>query len=106
MTTNYQRALDIADHIADVGESTHELVKQLHTAGLLMPDLPTPVRENCPIPGVFIETDDHGAAMCLCDEYGSPELDTMILLPRPDLKTVALYLLAAAGHTEGTKNEP
>lgn len=42
MTTNYQRALDLADHIAAVNESPRELVKQLRDAGLLTPDLPEP----------------------------------------------------------------
>ncbi|WP_408925892.1 hypothetical protein ACKFRT_04425 [Corynebacterium sp. YSMAA1_1_F7] len=40
--TNYQRALGLADHIADVDETPRELVKQLHQNGLLMPDLPDP----------------------------------------------------------------
>lgn len=40
MSTNYQRALDLADHIAEVDESPRELVKQLRDAGLLMPELP------------------------------------------------------------------
>lgn len=46
MTTNYQRALDLADHIAEVDESHRELVKQLHDAGLLAPDLPEPTRSD------------------------------------------------------------
>ena len=41
MTTNYQRALGLADHIAEVDESPRELVKQLRDAGLLAPDLKT-----------------------------------------------------------------
>lgn len=40
MTTNYQRALDLADHIAAVDESPRELVNQLRDARLLMPELP------------------------------------------------------------------
>lgn len=35
MSTNYQRALDLADHIAAVDESPRELVNQLRDAGLL-----------------------------------------------------------------------
>lgn len=45
MSTNFQRAWDIAEHIADVDESTTELVKQLDAAGLIAPDLPAPDRE-------------------------------------------------------------
>lgn len=101
MTTNYQRALDIAADTETIDpESLGVLVASLYEAGLLMPDLPTPARRKYPIPGVFIETDKHGADICLCDEYGNPEADTMILLPHPGLKTVALYLLAAAQHAE------
>lgn len=46
MTTNYQRALDLADHIAEVDESPRELVKQLRDAGLIAPDLPKPIIDN------------------------------------------------------------
>lgn len=35
MTTPYQHAIDIADHIDMVDESPRELVKQINTAGLL-----------------------------------------------------------------------
>ena len=42
MSTNFERALDLADHIAEVDESPSELVKQLRDAGLLAPDLPEP----------------------------------------------------------------
>lgn len=38
MTTNYKRALDLADHIAEVDESPRELVKQLNQLGLLAQD--------------------------------------------------------------------
>lgn len=46
MSTNYQRALDLADYIAEVGESPRELVKQLRDLGLLTPELPTPTIIN------------------------------------------------------------
>lgn len=36
--TAYQHAMDIAEYIDEVGESPYELVKQLHTAGLITPD--------------------------------------------------------------------
>lgn len=42
MSTNYQKAMDLADHIAEVNESPRELVKQLQDLGLLTPELPTP----------------------------------------------------------------
>lgn len=45
MSTNFERALDLADRIAEVDESPRELVKQLRDAGLLAPDLPEPVIE-------------------------------------------------------------
>lgn len=36
--TNYDRAIDIAAYLDEVGESLYELVRQLHTAGLITPD--------------------------------------------------------------------
>lgn len=44
MTTNYQRALDLADHIAAVDESPHELVRQLDALGLIAPEMTDPTR--------------------------------------------------------------
>lgn len=44
MSSNYQRALDLAYHIAEVDETPRELVKQLHQYGLLAPDPPQPDR--------------------------------------------------------------
>lgn len=36
--TNFDRAIDIAAYLDEVGEGTFELVRQLHTAGLITPD--------------------------------------------------------------------
>lgn len=36
--TNFDRAIDIAAYLDEVGESLFELVRQLHTAGLITPD--------------------------------------------------------------------
>lgn len=52
--TAYQHAMDIADHIDEVGESPYELVKQLHTAGLITPD----PREGCATHTDLYEPDD------------------------------------------------
>lgn len=41
MTTPYEHAIDIADHIDEVDESPRELVKQLNTAGLLRDEAET-----------------------------------------------------------------
>lgn len=36
--TNFDRAIDIAAYMDEVGESLFELVRQLHVAGLITPD--------------------------------------------------------------------
>ncbi len=36
--TNFDRAIDIAAYMDEVGESLFELVHQLHVAGLITPD--------------------------------------------------------------------
>lgn len=52
--TAYQHAMEIAAHIDEVDESPYELVKQLHTAGLIThtdlyePDDTTPIYQPAP----------------------------------------------------------
>lgn len=52
--TNFDRAIDIADYLDEVGESSFELVRQLHTAGLITPD---PSEEPATYTGLY-EPDD------------------------------------------------
>ena len=98
MTTNYQRALDLADHIADVDESPRELVKQLDTLGLLAPDLPEP-QLGCTsddTPYINIDADwgrvnaMHSDPRILIDTHG-----TQTILKAEDAEHLAHAILAA-----------
>lgn len=107
MTSNYQRALELADHIADVDESPRELVKQLHQNGLLMPDLPKPTiasikgyHRNHPwaewdIGDWVVGVNKHGGIWTR--EDNNPLSETVLT---DEARGIALALLAAANYAE------
>lgn len=101
MSSNYQRALDLADHIADVDETPRELVKQLHQYGLLAPDLPTAEPEDHE-DGVIYEF-----RTCMArPELGDVWMFEGLRAYKPDeARRIALELLAAANHAEVQANE-
>lgn len=101
MTSNYQRAIDLAYHIAEVDETPRELVKQLHQYGLLAPDLPEPGERftngdaSWAITGkaaVDSWHDDGGPVVKLC-------VAGRYLIPA-EARQLAYILLAAANHAE------
>ncbi|AHI04388.1 hypothetical protein CFAL_11955 (plasmid) [Corynebacterium falsenii DSM 44353] len=90
MTTNYQRALDLADHIAAVDESPRELVKQLHDLRLLMPDDPEP-RDT----GDFVEWHIPGHDLVVWTQRGASRIMIQRIEPG-DLTAQQAYQLAKA----------
>lgn len=108
MISNYQHALDLANHIAEVDETPRELAKQLHQYGLLMPDLPEP--ED---PGIFVPG---GKGWLPCGPVG-PSVwtapNSLIMVQRVEpgdftpaqARELALALLAAANHAEAQARE-
>ncbi|MGJ4076251.1 hypothetical protein ACN4BX_04120 [Corynebacterium macclintockiae] len=66
--TAYQHAMKIADHIDEVGESPYELVRQLHTAGLITPD----PSEGCATYYDPYEPDDSAPIYRLEPKEGTP----------------------------------
>ena len=94
MTTNYQRALDLADHIAAVDESPRELVKQLSDAGLLALDLPKPIIDNG---DVIWELDGYFDDVMTLDEMVCVGVNTTygVALDLDEAEALALALLAA-----------
>lgn len=120
--TAYQHAMEIADHIDEVGESPYELVKQLHTAGLITPDprrtydLPEPskTRETystwCTNHSIEIEGDidndgavfhDHRQGIITLDAHEGVGID----LDYAEARRVALALLAAVEEAETTRED-
>lgn len=117
--TAYQHAMKIADHIDEVGESPYELVKQLHTAGLITPDprktydlpAPTNTREENHIwfTGHLIATDGdlaHDGTVTHYPRRLAITVDThegeVLVLDYADARRVALALLAAIEEVEAT----
>lgn len=116
MTSNYQRALDLANHIAEVDETPRELVKQLHQYGLLAPDLPAPMQRweaertggtsGSRWYGYEDDGNDNGSVMYSPHRYidtypGEVWVDGDVLLSPEGARAYALALLAAANHAEG-----
>lgn len=66
--TNYDRAIDIADYLDEVGESLYELVRQLHTAGLITPDPGT----DCVVYADLYEPDDSAPIYRPDPQEGTP----------------------------------
>ncbi|MGJ4070657.1 hypothetical protein ACN4DJ_05885 [Corynebacterium macclintockiae] len=66
--TNFDRAIDIADYLDEVGESLFELVRQLHTAGLITPD----PSEGCATYYDPYEPDDSAPIYRLEPKEGTP----------------------------------
>lgn len=97
MTTNFERALDLADHIAEVGESPRELVKQFDALGLLAPDLPEPqlgcTSDDTPYINIYADWGRvnamHGDPRILIDTHG-----TQTILKSEDAEHLAIALLA------------
>lgn len=116
MTSNYQRALELADHIADVDETPRELVKQLHQFGLLMPDLTEPRvfsngEKEWINPDGWIDL-ENGTITVFYDECPPEESHPEDMEPEPaiiyatnptQLRWLALDMLAAANHLEQEK---
>ncbi|MGZ7496126.1 hypothetical protein ACXM2N_03395 [Corynebacterium sp. ZY180755] len=107
MISNYQRALDLAYHIAEVDEAPRELVKQLHQYGLLAPDLPEPddKRANGDASWAIIGK----AAVDTWHDEGGPVVELRAgrgryLIPA-EARQLARILLAAADHAEVQAHE-
>lgn len=98
MSTNFERALDLADHIAEVDESPRELIKQLDTLGLIAPDLPEPqlgcTSDDTPYINIYADWGRvnamHSDPRILIDTHG-----TQTILKSEDAEHLALALLAA-----------
>ena len=104
MTTNYQRALDLADHIAAVDESPRELVKQLDALGLIAPELPElTIKDNEPT----WDLDSFFNYVFICNGWINIGMDGTFYetLDLDEAEHLALALLAAIKHQKENRHE-
>ena len=104
MTTNYQRALDLADHIAAVDESPRELVKQLDALGLIAPDLPElTIKDDEPT----WDLDSFFNYVFICNGWINIGMDGTFheTLDLDEAEHLALALLAAVKHQKENRHE-